>query len=483
MPILAAFLPSDLAVHAAPSPFLSNSGVSFLTLKRRVFQAGAWTIAGHAGAQALRLLSTLVMTRLLVPEMFGIMALANVLLVGLQMFSDLGLRQSIVQSARGTDPVYVNTVWTIQILRGFVIWAAALAASAMIACGATRGLWPADTVYAHAQLPYVIAVLSFNAVISGFESTRIAQANRALSVGGIVKIELASQVVALLLMVVLGSLYASIWALIAGALVSNGLRVVLSHIVLPGAANALVFNREAAREILGFGKWIFFVSIMSFLAANGDRLLLGILVSPVTLGLYSIAFLMVGACHEVFSKLIGNVAFPAFGEIGRERRQDLKNTYYKFRRPVDMAALFATGFLFTAGHLIITVLYDQRYQDAGHMLEILCVSLFEVRFWLAGQCFLALGQPKLLMPAVILKMLMIYGAMPLAFLHFGMEGALWAIALSTFITVPVTLWQKWRFELLDVRRELVVLPWLVVGGAAGLGTVWLFNFWRGMAAA
>ncbi len=452
-----------------------------MTLKRRVFHAGAWIIAGHAGAQALRLLTTLVMTRLLVPEMFGIMALANVLLVGLLMFSDLGLKQNVVQSKRGTDPVYLNTIWTFQILRGFIIWAAALIGSVLIAYWSGAGVWSDDTVYANPQLPYVVAVLSFNAVISGFESTRIAQANRLLSVGGIIRIELASQLVALVLMTILGLLYASIWALVVGALVSNALRVVLSHTLLPGEANRMMFNREAAREIFAFGKWIFFTSITGFLAASGDRVMLGSLVNPTTLGLYSIAFLIVGACHDVFSKLIGNVAFPALGEVGRERSQDLKRTYYGFRKSVDMAALFTTGFLFTAGHLIIVMLYDQRYQDAGHMLEILCLSVFEVRFWLAYQCFLVLGRPNLLLPAILLKAAAIYIAMPLAYQKFGLEGALWAIACSTLVTIPVTLWLTWRHKLLDVWREVVVLPWLVAGYLAGSAVVWAWGHTRGVA--
>jgi O-antigen/teichoic acid export membrane protein len=450
-----------------------------LTLKSRVFRAGAWTIVGHASAQALRLLTTLVMTRLLVPEMFGIMALANVLLVGLLMFSDLGLKQNVVQSKRGTDPVYLNTIWTFQILRGFIIWTAALIGSVLIAYCASAGVWLDDTVYSNPQLPYVVAVLSFNAVISGFESTRIAQANRQLSVSGIVRIELASQLVALVLMSVLGLLYASIWALVVGALASNALRVVLSHTLLPGEANRLMFNREAAIEIFAFGKWIFFTSITGFLAASGDRVMLGSLVNPTTLGLYSIAFLMVGVCQDVFSKLIGNVAFPALGEVGRERSQDLKRTYYGFRKTVDMAALFTAGFLFTAGHLIIVVLYDQRYQDAGHMLEILCLSIFEVRFWLAYQCFLVLGRPNLLLPAILLKAAVIYIAMPLAYGRFGLEGALWAIACSSLVTIPVTLWLTWRYKLLDVWREVVVLPWLLVGYVAGKGIVWAFGYFPG----
>ena len=69
-----------------------------MSLKQRVLNASAWSLAGYGISLAIRFGSNLVMTRLLVPEMFGVMAIATIVMVGLAMFSDLGLRQSIVQS-------------------------------------------------------------------------------------------------------------------------------------------------------------------------------------------------------------------------------------------------------------------------------------------------------------------------------------------------------------------------------------------------
>src|SRR5262245_36522377 len=103
-----------------------------IPLKQRVFAASAWSLAGYGVNQAIRFSSNLIMTRLLVPEMFGVMAIATIVIVGLAMFSDLGLRQSLVQSRRGADPAFLNTAWVLQILRGFALWIIALAISITI---------------------------------------------------------------------------------------------------------------------------------------------------------------------------------------------------------------------------------------------------------------------------------------------------------------------------------------------------------------
>ena len=98
-------------------------------LKQRVVSSGSWVISGHVISQSLRFGGNLILTRLLVPEMFGVMAIVTIVMGGLVMFSDIGLLQNIVQSKRGEELDYLNTAWTIQIIRGFFIFFIALVIS------------------------------------------------------------------------------------------------------------------------------------------------------------------------------------------------------------------------------------------------------------------------------------------------------------------------------------------------------------------
>ncbi len=72
-------------------------------------------------SQGIRLGGNLIMARLLMPEMFGIMVIATTVSVVLHLLSDVGFRQNIIQSPRGNDPAFLNTVWTAQIIRGFIL--------------------------------------------------------------------------------------------------------------------------------------------------------------------------------------------------------------------------------------------------------------------------------------------------------------------------------------------------------------------------
>src|SRR5579863_7328037 len=96
-----------------------------VSLKRRVLGAGFWSLGGYALRLTISFGTNLVMTRLLAPDMFGVMAVAYVIMAGLAMFSDLGLRAVVIRSSRGQDPVFLNTAWALQILRGLLLWAIA----------------------------------------------------------------------------------------------------------------------------------------------------------------------------------------------------------------------------------------------------------------------------------------------------------------------------------------------------------------------
>lgn len=448
--------------HAAPM-----SSPSPTTLKQRVLRAGGWSFAGYGLSQAIRFGSNLVMTRLLVPEMFGVMAIATLVMIGLAMFSDFGLGLNVVQSKRGNDAAFLNTAWVIQILRGVLLWFFALGVSLLVVFANRIGMVPADSVYAEPSLPYVIAVLSTSAVIMGFASTKLFEASRNLLLGRVTRLEIGAQVAGLLCMISWAAFDRSIWALVAGSICSTLVKAILSHVWLPGVANGWQWDDTAFREIVHFGKWIFVSSILGFLANSGDRLLLGGLVSTTVLGVYVIAFLIFNTVEQVLTKIIADVSFPALSEVARERPADLKSNYYRFHVVIASFAYFCSGILMISGQVLIDLLYDRRYSQAGWMLEILAAALLIVPVHVATQCFMALGMPRLISHLGAIRLVTLFLITPIGFHFFGLPGALWGIVLSYFSYLPTTIFYKVKYGLFDLRKELFLLPVVLVGMVGG----------------
>src|SRR5262249_56997640 len=110
---------------------------------------------------------------------------------------------------------------------------------------------------------------------------------RSLAMGRLVLIDLISQVVSVAVMIGWALVERSVWALVAGGLASMATKAALSHLMLAGAGSGFAVDRASLAELLHFGRWILLSTVVTFLALQIDRLVLGVLVPIGMVGVYS----------------------------------------------------------------------------------------------------------------------------------------------------------------------------------------------------
>jgi O-antigen/teichoic acid export membrane protein len=427
-------------------------------------------MGGHVLSQLIRLGSNLLMTRLLEPEAFGLLGIVIVLMIGFALFSDIGVTQNIIRSHQGAEEVFLNTAWTLQIIRGIFIWFVATALALVLPFAVSHAWVKAGTVYANPMLPWIISAYATTAIIQGFSSTKIATARRQMLARRITQIEIVSQVLALVVMLLVAWSTRSIWALVIGSVTSSLLSCILSHRWLPGVSNKLLWDRAALKELIGFGKWIFLSSAIGFLAINGDRLMLGGIVSAQLMGVYTIAFMLVNAVQMVMQMVSGNIIFPALSEVMRVRPQHLAMTTNKLQMYGDIFLVTTCGFLIASGQSIVDLLYDARYREGGFMLSALAIGAIGMRYQIVEQCYLALGKPKINTVTSFIRLLVLYLGLPIGYHYWQFDGALLAIVLSQYAGWPAAIYFKIKYQLFSLRSELVMIPLLLLG--LGLGSLW-----------
>lgn len=437
--------------------------VPLTPLRGRAFRAGVWAFAGYGASLVLRLAGTLVLTRFLAPAMYGVMAIATMVSVVIALLTDIGLSQNLIQSKRGDDPVFLDTAWTVQIVRGFILWAVTSGVAVALYLAQRWNLMPAGSVYASAVLPWVLLGIALSSVILGFQSTKTVTASRHFDQRRLMGVELLSQALALLTMMAIGALTHSVWTLVVGALTANVITLACSHLMLPGHSNRLGWDDQSLREIVAFGRWIFVSSFVGVFALNADRLILGALISPAELGQYSIAVTLVAAVSGVFSKLYAAVTMPVLSETAIRNPENLKEVFYRLRVPSDLVLLFIAGILASCGHRVVDLMYDRRYADAGLFLQILAVSLVWVRYEASQKLFLALGESRYIAAINTLRLVSIVVAIPLGYRLGGLSGAIWGVALNQVTQAAVVYWFNAQRGLNDMRRELVVFLAFPVG--------------------
>ena len=428
-------------------------------LSQRIGHAGIWTVIGFGSNNGLRLVSNLALTRLLSPEIFGLMALAQVFMNGIAMLSDIGVRASVIRSPRGDDPRFLQTAWTMQIIRGVFV----SALCCLIA-------WPVSLAYGEGILFPLICALALTAFISGFQSISIARVNRKLMVKGLTIMSLISRVLTLAVTIFLAWQWQSVWALAVGAIVGSVINVVLSFVILTRFDHRLVLEREAAREILLFGRWILLATFFTFLGARGQQAMFGLVVPVEVIGLIAIATLLSSIPTQLFTKLLNTVLFPSFAELMRERSQDLPRALRKVRIFIICLAfpmLFSISFL---AQPIVDFLYDDRYQMAGLILALMALNAAVPLLSGSYQnLFLTEGRSDLHALLMFLWASSTTLAIFLGFSFFGLVGSLVGIGVATsimfFINLKIALKRGYATWMLDVVAWSIVVLFY-------LGTLW-----------
>lgn len=464
-PIPIASMPEPLAYsdpEVSAPPYTSGD-----SLRSRIIRGSIWTTGGYGVAQVLRLAVNLVLTRLLQPQMFGLMTLVNIFVQGLQGFSDVGIGPAIIQSKRGDDASFLNTAWTVQVLRGFTLGSV----SALIA-------WPVAKIYGEPQLMWLVPAAGMAAVIAGFNSTAIFTLNRHLDVAKLTIRSLVGQVTGAVVMVVLAMLHPSAWALLAGNLAAAAATLVLSHTLLPGPRNHFHWDRAAAREMMSFGRWIFVSTLLTFLAIQADRLIFGKLISLADLGVYGVAAMMASLPTQAMLKLGGVIVFPAYSRA-KAAGANFQDVFDRVRMPLLAGAGLIATCLIAGGHHVIELLYDPRYHRAGWMLQLLAVSgWFQVMQVTNGSALLALGSPRSVALANVVKLSAMLLFVPLGFWAFGLFGGIVGIIVADVSKYAASSLLARRKGLHMLGKDLM-LSLLVAAGAAAV--LWASSRARGMA--
>ena len=413
------------------------------SLKQLAVRGTVWTIAGYGTSQILRFGSNLILTRLLVPELFGLMALVQVFLQGLTLFSDIGIRPSIIRSDRGDDPVFLNTAWTVQAIRGVILWL----------CCVIIAL-PVASYYQDSRLTWLIPLVGLSTILAGFNSTSLATLNRHLQVGLLARFELAVKVISLSVLITWAWLSPTIWALVVGNLVSIFLTALGSHYLNPGEMNRFTWNREAVKEITSFGKWIFISTAMTFLASQADRLILGKLFSLEMLGVYVVAFTFADIPRQISLTIGSKVIYPAIAKLSHLTRPALKAKIIKKRALMLVFLGVVITTLCCFGDLIILTLYDSRYEQAAWMIPLLAIGLWPLLLCTTIDRFLmAIGKPNYLACGNLLKFIYMVVLIPWGFQLGGIVGALVVIAFNDLPYYGLVHYGLWREQLTFIGQD------------------------------
>lgn len=440
------------------------------SLGARVLRSSVLTVGGFGMSQLIRLASNLILTRLLFPEAFGLMALVMVFLMGLGQFSDVGVAPSVLQSKRGDDPDFLNTAWSIQVVRGIVLW--------VVACGFA---WPMAWFYGQEQLLQMLPVSALTLLISGFRPTKMLSANRHLNLGRVTVLDVVGQLIGVSIAIGLAMWMQSVWALVISGVVGALLEVVLNWRYLPGPRNYFRWEKASVQELIGFGKWIFLATVCGFFISQSDKILIGKYVPLDMFGVYNIGFFWASFPMMLGGMVTQKILIPIYRETPPTHSRENFLKLRKMRVSVSLMLMGFVGVFALLGVQIVDLLYDDRYADAGSIAVILAIAQMPMLIVMTyDQAAVAAGDSKRFFVLAAARATLMIICLMVGLNAAGLFGALIGYGLAFVLAYPVVVWLARRMGAWDPLHDLgfaclgvclavlaVWYNWTAIAGFAG----------------
>lgn len=409
-----------------------------------------WITVSHVVTSVLRLLNNVILARLLAPSLLGMMLIVNLVRTGVELLTDVGIGQNIVSNKKGHDPDFYDTAWTIQVLRGLVLGVVCVVVAK-----------PVAIAFGKPELTLVVPFAALFSIVSGFSSVSTFLIQKNINVARFAKFEIVLAISNILIYSSLAVITPTIWSLIVGTVISFAVLSVSTYLLIPGIRHRFYINRQYAREILVFGKWIFWSSMISFLAVNFDRLYFAKELTLTQLGIYGIARNLTEVISQLAVRYGNLLLFPLIA--GMEAPiAEMRRRIRKGRFVILAAAAVGVGFIIAGSDLLIRILYDVRYHQAGVILPVLLLGAWVAILSTVNEyMLLGLSKPALATIANAAKFLTFAIGTPFALFNFGFFGAVLALTAGEIVKYAV-LWFLSRGHNLSFARDDVVISVILV---------------------
>lgn len=349
---------------------------------REMAKGTGWMVAARLGVQAIGFLSTLILARLLVPADFGLVALATAFSSGLQAISEFSLDVVLIQNQQASRAHY-DTAWTLSICRNSVL-----------ALSLVAGAAPMAPLLGDARLENILYWLAAATFVDGFQNIGVVDFRKDLAFHKDLTLMVLGKLGSFAVTVPLAFVWRDYWALVVGSVAGIFVRVGLSYLMHHYRPRLSLAHW---REIMHFSKWLTLSNISAFALSRTNTFVVGRMVGPQALGIYSIADEIAGLVVSNLLAPLRRAIFPGYAKVA-EDSESLRRAFVDvFALVVLVTAPLTLGIGLVADPLV------RLYLGANWIAAIPLIQVFSIGRLLsiitagARPIFLAKGRPHYVM--------------------------------------------------------------------------------------
>jgi O-antigen/teichoic acid export membrane protein len=438
---------------------LPLSGIGHLFLKELSAHRGRWrvpkltsfglnsdlfaTVFTFAVQGAVKLGSSVVMTRMLRPEAWGVITILMAILFVVEMIADMALTVVLIRHEKGDDPRYVNTAWTLRFMRAVLNGAVVFFGAPLIA-----------HLYASPELTAPLRVSSLWFPLAALESMSFPMAIRRKNSRIVVYAELTALIVSTIFTILYTYYSRDFWGMVYGTLLNRGLMSLMSYRVSPELRPRLQLDRQAARDLLDYSRLSMPSSLLTLALSQFDKVVLLRLFDLHLLGLYGVASNIASQVEALIEKISHLVLYPRCADEFRINPGGFSAACYRATARQVWTMLLPPALVGGGARLLIAILYDARYAQTGPILQALMlrVALLAVAAAPLSMLVAAGVYRSFLVGNVYRCVATVVGAV-IGYYLFGFMGFVYGTALNALPPLLYFLWMLRKQGFLIVKYE------------------------------
>lgn len=383
--------------------------------------------AGTLVERLARFGRNMVLTRIIAPDQFGLMAIVLATIALFEAITEVGVSQAVIQNRRGKLPEFLNVAWWINTVRGLAIFVIAAPLSPLIA-----------DFYSEPMLAPILVVAFSSMVFAGMTSPKVYALQRQFRFGESVAITQGAGLLGTGLTLVLGMVWQNVWALVIGTVFEAFVRFVLSFVLCP-IRPSLRIDKQSRRELFAFTKGMMGLAFMTFLVSQADIFVLGRVASTQVLGLYSMAVTLAMFPQSLFAKIVQPLVVPILTAF-QDSIEQMRAAYLRLERLVWLFGLPMAATMTVAAEPLLTVVYGLPYAAVAVPFGVIAFYfVVYMASMVSFSVYLAMARPELQRSFTLLRALLLVASIYPLSVTFGPVGAassvLGALVLAMLLQV------------------------------------------------
>lgn len=328
-------------------------------LRSRTVAGLGWSGASQLLRQAINFGIGVLLARLLTPDDFGLLGMVMVFTGFVQVFTELGLGSAIIQKP-DLEEKHRSTVFWVNLLAGLLLTLLVAALAPLLA-----------SFYSEPALVDITIVIAFNFLLGSIGIVQRALLRKEMNFRRLFLVDVAAAIVAGAIAIVMALTGYGVWSLVARLLMSTIVSGVMLWALTQWKPKPL-FDFGGLKELLGFSSNLLGFSAINYWIRNFDNLLVGRVIGPSALGIYTRAYgLMLLPLNQV-SSVVSQVMFPALSSIQDDFAR-IRRVYLRANRSIALITFPLMVGLFVVADSFILAVYGEQWAEVIPILRVFCL--------------------------------------------------------------------------------------------------------------